>query len=98
MDKQEQILKGDDHEMTLRQVSHICKEILDQDGDIESKDVIKNIIDYIFETYSKKVMIVHFLLYMVFFFIPFTHQIHLDASKEDGQSSIKISLSSFVIT
>lgn len=86
MDSKEQFLYGDNFEITWRQMSTICKKILDQDGDIESKDVIKNIIDYIFETYSKKVMIFHFFLYIVFFFYPFTHQIHIDASTEEGSS------------
>ena len=57
---------------------------MDEDGDIDSKDAIKNIIDYVFEAYTKKLLIFHIFLYSVFYFLPFVYQIHVDASEEDG--------------
>ena len=92
------MIQGDNQEMSWRQVSNICKDILDQDGDIEAKDVIKNIIDFIFEAFSKKMLIFHIVLYIVSYFIPFVYQIHQDASDEEGQRRVVIALSIFMIT
>ena len=78
------MIEGEDQNMTWRQVSEICKDIIDQDGDIESKEVIKNIVDYIFEAFSNNFLIFHILLYLLFYFCPFVYQIHQDGTTEDG--------------
>lgn len=78
------MLLEENHEMTWRKASDMCKDILDQEGEIDSKNVLKNIIDYCFEEYSKKILIFHIFLYTLFYFVPFILLIHIDASKERG--------------
>ena len=42
----------DTMKMTWLQITDICNDILSQDEDIEKKQVIKNIVDFIFERFS----------------------------------------------
>ena len=81
---QEDKILGENHEMTWRKISYMCKDILDQEGDIENKYVVKNMIDFCFEAYSKKVLIFHICLYVLFYFLPFLLQIHTDAQTLEG--------------
>ena len=50
--KEDSDKKLSDIEMTWLQMSEICNYILENDEDIEKKQVIKNLIDYIFEEFS----------------------------------------------
>ena len=49
----------------------MCNDILNQDEEIEKKQVIKNIVDFIFDKYSHIFFVAHNALYICTFLIPF---------------------------
>ena len=88
----------DTMKMTWLQITDICNDILNQDEDIEKKQVIKNIVDFIFERFSKIFFVLHNLLYIFFFIIPFVVQITIRGDIDNGSVIVAICMFFFIAT
>lgn len=75
-------------QMNWLKLSEICNDILEQDEDLDSKLIIKNIIDYIFNKYSYHMFVFHNFLYVFGYILPHYIQIGVNAENESGQRII----------
>ena len=86
-----------DIEMTWLKMSEICNYILEQDEDIEKKQVIKNIIDYIFNEFSYNFFVGLNVLY-IFTLFCFIWQILIDADIDNGDQTVFFCMMVFLTT
>ena len=74
-----------DRNISWKELSELCIDILDQDQDIEEKEVLQNLIDFIYNKHAYYFYVIQIVLYIFTNVFPFYLQVISDAHSENGE-------------